>query len=50
VKKILTLAVGATLASTAFAALDFGQKVEQVVKAQSLTLFGLSARSMTPPP
>ncbi len=37
--KALTLAVSSILAASAANALDFGQKTEQLAKAQSLSLF-----------
>lgn len=39
-KTLITLAISATIANTAFA-VDFGQKVELLAKAQSLSLFGV---------
>lgn len=38
--KVLTLAISSVLAASAANALDFGQKTEQLAKAQSLSLFG----------
>ncbi len=38
--KVLTLAISTVLATTTANALDFGQKIEQLAKVQSLSLFG----------
>jgi hypothetical protein len=40
-KKLIALTVGAILVSSAAGAADFGQKVEQLAKAQALSLFGI---------